>query len=84
MFTLLSIVLFAYNSIESPEVQLTSSLMIRESTEEDTLQCTAVGGYPPIQNVSLVKNGTAESLVKSHTPLLLDFQRMFMGCTCAS
>ena len=25
--------------------------------EEATLQCTADGGYPPIHNISLVKNG---------------------------
>ena len=48
---------FTHNSIESPGVQLTSSLMIFESTKEATLQCTAVGGYPPIHNISLVKNG---------------------------
>ena len=57
MFMLLSIVLFTYDSIESPEVRLTSSLMIFELTEEATLQCTVVGGYPPIHNISLVKNG---------------------------
>ena len=57
MFMLLLLVWFIQNFIESPEVMLTSSLMILESTEEATLQCTAVGGYPPIHNISLVKNG---------------------------
>ena len=88
MFILLSLVWFTHNSIESPEVQLTSSLMIFESTEEATLQCTALGGYPPIHNISLVKNGMVIlSRVSSEvtcTTILMDLQRMFMGCTRAS
>ena len=43
--------------IERPEVELTSDMMVFESKEEATLQCAAGGGYPPIHNISLVKNG---------------------------
>ena len=46
-----------YNSTESPEIQLTSDMLVFDSTQEATLQCTAVGGYPPIHNISLIKNG---------------------------
>ena len=45
-----------YISIESPEIGLTANVLVFDSTEEATLQCTATGGYPPIHNMSLVKN----------------------------
>ena len=38
-------------------IQLKSSVMVFDSSEEATLQCTAIGGYPPKQNMSFVKNG---------------------------
>ena len=28
-----------------------------DSTEEATMECTAAGGYPPIHNISIMKNG---------------------------
>ena len=42
--------------IRSPEVELTSVVKVFDSREVATLQCTAAGGYPPIHNMSLVKN----------------------------
>ena len=32
-------------------------MMVFDSQEEATLQCTADGGYPLVHNISLVKNG---------------------------
>ena len=55
--TLMLMLLLVYNCIVIPEVQLTSSLMVFDLKEEATLQCNAVGGYPPIRNISLMKNG---------------------------
>ena len=31
--------------------------MVFDTKEEATLHCVAVGGYPPIHNISLVKDG---------------------------
>ena len=42
--------------VESPEVGLTSNVLVFDSKEEATLRCTAAVGYPPIHNMSLVKN----------------------------
>ena len=42
---------------ERPEVVLTSDVMVFDSKEEATLQCTAVSGYPLIHNITLMKNG---------------------------
>ena len=46
-----------YNFVESPKIELTSNVKAFDSKEKATLTCTATGGYPPIHNMSLVKNG---------------------------
>ena len=46
-----------HNFAESPEIQLTSNVLVFDSKEEATLRCKVAGGYPPIHNMSLVKNG---------------------------
>ena len=32
-------------------------MKVFDSSEEATLQCTDVSGYPPVSNISLIKNG---------------------------
>ena len=34
-----------------------SNVKVFDSNGEATLQCTAVGGYPPVHDITLVKNG---------------------------
>ena len=40
-----------------PELRLSSSVKVFDSSKEATLQCSAVGGYPPVHNLTLIKNG---------------------------
>ena len=43
-------------SLEKPELQLSSSMKVFDSSEQATLQCKAVGGYPPVRNLTVMKN----------------------------
>ena len=52
-----SCLIYEHVITESPLIELTSDVMVFDSKEDATLQCTAAEGYPPIHNMSLVKNG---------------------------
>ena len=43
-------------SLEKPELRLTSSMKVFDFSEQATLRCKAVGGYPPVRNITLMKN----------------------------
>ena len=49
--------LLTYTSLVKPELRFSSTVKVFDSSEEATLQCTAVGGYPPDNSISLIKNG---------------------------
>ena len=48
---------FIHTFIESPKVEFTSDVVVFELGVKAILKCIAVSGYPPIHNVTLMKNG---------------------------